>query len=105
MPRKSALKELKCLVASFKPVMLVQNNDAMKDAQNIEGLYRYVVELFDGIARNETNEFSGKFDFSVSLTPSIFNSTTGVVSFLYTKFAVYVCSFSKYPVGAEISFT
>lgn len=72
MPRKSALKELKCLVASFKPVMLVQNNDAMKDAQNIEGLYRYVVELFDGIARNETNEFSGKFDFSVSLTPSRF---------------------------------
>lgn len=67
--RKSALKEVKCMVASLKPVMLVQNKGDMKDAQNIEGLYRYVVELFDGIARNEANEFSGKFDFSVSLTP------------------------------------
>lgn len=72
MPRKSALKEVKCLVASFKPVMLMQNDDAMKEAQNIEGLYRYVVELFDGISRNESNGFSGKFDYSVSLTPSRF---------------------------------
>lgn len=69
MPRKSALKEAKCLVASFKPVMLVEHGDAVKEAQSIEGLYRYVVELFDGISRNETNGFSGKFDFSVSLTP------------------------------------
>ena len=58
MPRKSALKEVKCIVASLKPVMLVQNKDDMKDAQKIEGLYRYVVELFDGIARNEANEFT-----------------------------------------------
>lgn len=72
MPRKSALKEVKCLVALFKPVMLMQNDDAMKEAQNIEGLYRYVVELFDGISRNESNGFSGKFDYSVSLTPSRF---------------------------------
>ena len=72
MPKKSALKEVRCLVASLKPVMLVRNDDAMKDAQNIEGLYRYVVELFDGISRNESNGFSGKFDFSVSLTPSRF---------------------------------
>lgn len=72
MPKKSALKEIKCMVASLKPIMLVQNNDDMKDAQNIECLYRYVVELFDGIAKNEANEFTGKFDFSVSLTPSRF---------------------------------
>lgn len=72
MPPKSTLKEIKCMVASLKPIMLVQNNDDMKDAQNIECLYRYVVELFDGIARNEANEFTGKFDFSVSLTPSRF---------------------------------
>ena len=72
MPRKSALKEIKCIVASLMPVMLVQNKDVMKDAQNIECLYRYVVELFDGIARNEANEFTGKFNFSVSLTPSRF---------------------------------
>lgn len=72
MPRKSALKEVKCLVASFKPVMLMQTGDVMKEAQNIEGLYRYVVELFDGISRNESNGFSEKFDFSVSLTPSRF---------------------------------
>lgn len=70
--RKSALKEVKCLVASFKPVMLIRNDDVMKEAQNIEGLYRYVVELFDGIARHESNGFSGKFDYSVSLTPSRF---------------------------------
>lgn len=72
MPKKSSLKEVKCLVASLKPVMLVQKGDAVKDAQNIEGLYRYVVELFDGISRNESNGFSGKFDFSVSLTSSRF---------------------------------
>lgn len=72
MPRKSALKEERCLVASLKPIVLVQNNDVMKEAQNIEGLYRYVVELFDGISKNETNGFSGKFDFSVSMTPSRF---------------------------------
>ena len=72
MPRKSALKEVKCLVASFKPVMLMQNDDPMKEAQNIEGLYRYVIELFNGISRNESNGFSGKFDYSISLTPSRF---------------------------------
>ena len=72
MPRKSALKEVKCLVASFKPVMLMQNDDPMKEAQNIEGLYRYVIELFNGISRNESNGFSGKFDYSISLTPMIF---------------------------------
>lgn len=72
MPRKSALKEVKCLVASFKPVILMQNDDAMKEAQKIEGLYRYVVELFDGISRNESNGFSGRFEYSVSLTPSRF---------------------------------
>lgn len=79
MPRKSALKEVRCLVASLKPIVLAQNNDVMKEAQNIEGLYRYVVELFEGISKNETNDFTGKFDFSVSLTPTRF--------FVYKKLA------------------
>lgn len=72
MVKKSSLKEKKCLVATLKPVMLMGNDNSIKSAQDIEGLYRYVVELFDGIARNESNSFSGKFDFSVLMTPSRF---------------------------------
>ena len=72
MPKKSALKETNCLVASLKPVMLLRKESVQKDAQNIEGLYRYVVELFEGIAKNEANSFEGKFDYTVSITPHQF---------------------------------
>ena len=72
MSRKSELKETKCLVASLKPIILSHKDSDMKDAQNIEGLLQYVIELFDGISRNEANDFDGKFDFSVSLTPNHF---------------------------------
>lgn len=72
MPKKSALRETTCLVASLKPVMLSQEESDIKNAQNVEGLYRYVVELFDGIAKNESNSFNGKFDFSVSINPQQF---------------------------------
>ena len=72
MPKKSALKETTCLVASLKPFTLSQKDDDLKNAQNVEGLYRYAVELFDGIAKNETNSFEGKFDYTVSITPNQF---------------------------------
>lgn len=72
MPKRSALKETVCLVATLKPVMLSKKESDLQNAQNVEGLYRYVVELFDGIAKNETNSFSGKFDYNVSMTPQQF---------------------------------
>ena len=72
MPKKSALKETTCLVAALKPIMLSQKENDLQNAQNVEGLYRYAIELFDGIAKNETNSFEGKFDYSVSITPQQF---------------------------------
>lgn len=72
MPKKSALKETVCLVATLKPIMLSKKDSNLQNAQTVEGLYRYVVELFDGIAKNEKNSFSGKFDYNVSMTPQQF---------------------------------
>ena len=40
---------------------------------------------------------------SVFTTPSILNSTTGVVEFTYSIFALNIVSFIKYPFGALVS--
>ena len=72
MLKKSVLKEFNCLVAMLKPFILSHKENVEKDAQNIEGLFRYVVELYNGIARNKNNSFCGKFDFDVILSPSQF---------------------------------
>lgn len=88
MAKKSALKEINCLVASLKPIMLSKKENDLKDAQNIEGLYRYVIELYDGIAKNEANSFEGKFDYSVSITPQQF--------YIYKKLKEEVASEQEY---------
>lgn len=83
MPKRSALKNVNCLIASLSPVMMKNCKTELEDAKNIEGLYRYVVELFEGISNNESNDFSGKFDFNVSLNPSnfcIYKKTAGEVA-------------------------
>ena len=40
---------------------------------------------------------------SVSTTPSIFNSITGVVELTYWILALNIVSFNKYPLGACVS--